>query len=236
MDSELIDAYRKISSKYSALKKKPWKDFRIYLESTKKKHLLPSEGILLDVGSGNARNLLLFKDQSWQHIATDISFELLKSSVDLGSNILFTINSDAKSIPLRKNSIDFSLCIATIHHFRNEKEVLYVLKNISEILKEESFLIISCWRKWKKGTRKKMLTDLLLFCFRRKKNKQWRHGDVYLPWYNEEQELIAERFYHLFSKKELKRIIVLTDYEIIDFTKLGGMSGKDNFFLLLKSK
>ncbi|MCE7747090.1 MAG: class I SAM-dependent methyltransferase [Candidatus Heimdallarchaeota archaeon] len=236
LDFELIEAYKKISPRYSNLKKKPWKDFQIYLGSIRKRFPLPTEGILLDIGSGNARNLLLFESQNWQHIASDISFELLDSRVTLENNTVYPLNNNANSIPLKEGSVDLSLCIATIHHFRNEDEVLLVLRNISKILKQEGFLILSCWKKWKKGTRKKIVSDFLLYFFKKSKNRLWRHGDIYLPWYNEKKELIAERYYHLFGKKELLKIVSATNYTVIDFAKLGGRGGKDNFFLLLKNE
>ena len=53
---------------------------------------------------------------------------------------------------------------------------------------------------------------------------------------NEKKELIAERYYHLFSKRELLKIIKSTNYSIIDFVELGGKGGDDNFFLLLQNK
>jgi ubiquinone/menaquinone biosynthesis C-methylase UbiE len=236
MDFELIEAYRKISPRYSNLKKNPWKDFQNYLESISKRFSLPETGILLDVGSGNARNLLLFESQQWQHIASDISYELLKSSIILKNNSLNLLNNNAKSIPIKANSIDLTLCIATIHHFRDKEEVKLVLRNISRISKKGSYLVISCWKKWKKGTRKQMVLDLILYLPKKLKNKFWRHGDIYLPWYNEKKELIAERYYHLFSKKELLKIINSTNYSIIDFAELGGKGGDDNFFLLLQKK
>ncbi len=236
MDFELIEAYRKISPRYSNLKKKPWKDFQEYLESIRKRFSLPKTGILLDVGSGNARNLSLFESQNWQHIASDISFELLKASITLVNNTLFLLNNNASSIPLKNNTVDLTLCIATIHHFRDKEEVLRVLSNISEILKKDSFLILSCWKKWKKGTRKQMFLDLIQYRNKKKQNRFWRHGDIYLPWYNEKRELIAERYYHLFSKRELLKIIDATNYSIIDFVELGGKGGDDNFFLLLQNK
>jgi len=236
MDFELIEAYRKISPRYSNLKKKPWKDFQEHLESIRKRFSLPKTGILLDVGSGNARNLLLFESQNWQHIASDISFELLKSSITLDNNIIYLLNNDANSIPLKDNSVDLALCIATIHHFRDEEEVLHALRNISKILKKDNLLIVSCWKKWKKGTRKQMIADLILYLIKKKKNRLWRHGDIYLPWYNDKKELIAERYYHLFSKRELMKIIDVTNYSIIDFLEFGGRGGDDNFFLLLQNR
>ncbi|MCK5409211.1 MAG: hypothetical protein KAJ30_03015, partial [Candidatus Heimdallarchaeota archaeon] len=82
-DKELIEAYKKISSKYARVKRKPWKDFQTYMNKISKLYSLPSSGILVDIGAGNSRNLLHFNSSSMQFIATDISFELLKASVEI---------------------------------------------------------------------------------------------------------------------------------------------------------
>lgn len=67
-------------------------------------------------------------------------------------------------------------------------------------------------------------------------NFNWRHGDLYLPWYDENRNIIARRYYHLFTKRELIVAIKKANFRIIDIEICGGKSGKDNFFVLLKKK
>ena len=179
VDYELVEAYRKISPKYTSLKKKPWKDFQDYIVLVKQNFSLPTSGILLDIGTGNCRNLLLFEEQKWEHIASDISFELLKNAISTEKNIIYPLNNDMKAFPLKENFADFAICIATLHHLRNSKEVVKVLRDVSAILKKNTYLIVSCWRRWKKGSRREMLKDLLIYPYNKLKNRLWRHGDIY---------------------------------------------------------
>ena len=234
-DEELIEAYSKISPKYSRLKTRPWKDFQQYLSFVRQKFQIPTSGIMLDIGTGNCRNLLLFEDQEWEHIASDITFELLNNSVSLSNNVVHLVNNDMKVLSLRKNSVDFAICIASLHHLRSNAEVVRVLSNIKEILQNEKLLIISCWRRWKKGTRKKMIKDLLFYLFKKFRDNSWRHGDISLPWLGDNKEIVAERYYHLFTRRELRKIVLRSGYKIVNLRKSGGVQGNDNFFLLLKS-
>ncbi len=111
-DKDLIEAYKKISPKYTRVKRRPWKDFRNYMKKISELYSLPSSGILVDIGTGNGRNLLHFNSSSMQFIATDISFELLRASVDIPASNHFTINNDMKSLSLRSNFANLVLSIA----------------------------------------------------------------------------------------------------------------------------
>lgn len=233
-DKELIEAYKKISSKYVRVKRKPWKDFQKYMNKISKLYSLPSSGVLVDIGAGNSRNLLHFDSSSMQFIATDISFELLKASVEIQTGHHFTINNDMKSLSLRSSFANLVLSIATIHHLRKKEETISCLQLLSTLLKKDGYLILSCWRRWKPDTRKKLIGDFITSPIRKLKNKYWRHGDIYLPWHDENKNIVARRYYHLFTKRELISVIKKTDLKIIDFSKCGGKGGKDNFFVLLK--
>ena len=233
-DYELMKAYSEITSKYSMLKTKPWKDLQSYLSSLENKFTLPSSGILLDIGSGNGRNLILFQEKNYHLIASDLSFSLLSSLVPLPAQKIQILNNDMRLLPLKKKIADFVILIASIHHLRKKKDMQKVLDEITFIIKNEGYLILSCWRRWKPGTRKKMVIDLLLFPFKKTYKRKWQHGDILLPWYNEKKEVIARRYYHLFTKRELIKIIKKTNLSICDFSCSGGQSKSDNFFVLLK--
>ncbi len=233
-EKKLMEAYKKISSKYTKLKTKPWKDFQSYLSFLESRFPIPSSGILLDLGSGNGRNLILFKDKPLHMIASDLSFPLLNALVPLPSQKVHTINNDMRFLPLKQGSSDLILLIAAIHHLRKKEDMIKVLNDVSLILKNDGYLILSCWRRWKKDTRKKMIRDLLMFSIRKLIDIKWKHGDILLPWYNEKQEVIARRYYHLFTKRELKKILMKSDLIVLNFSCLGGPNQKDNFFVLLK--
>ena len=234
IDIELIDAYNRISQRYSSLKKKPWRDFHTYLSDIRVRFLLPSSGKVMDIGTGNGRNLLLFEEQDWEYFASDILFNLLKNLVQLSPNKTNILNNDMKKLPLREKAVDLALCIATIHHSRSTDEAVLILRNIQHVIRNDGYLILSSWRRWKKDSFIRMLKDMLIFPINKMKNRGWRHGDIYLPWFTDEKKIIAKRYYHLFTKRELIRIVRKTNFKVLDITLLGGKGGKDNIFLLLE--
>ncbi|NPD87167.1 MAG: class I SAM-dependent methyltransferase [Asgard group archaeon] len=230
----LMEEYRKITPKYVEVKNRPWRDFQQYLINIGKQHSLPYEGVLVDIGTGNGRNLELLKDQEWHFLASDLSIDLLRNLVDLPIQKLHILNNDMRRIPIRENAADLILCIATAHHLENKKETIAVLRNISNILKPKGYVILSFWRRWKPDTLKKMVFDIIAFPIKKILNNKWRHGDIFLPWFNKDKHVVANRYYHLFTKRELLGILEASNLEICNITLAGGKSGKDNFFVLLQ--
>ncbi|MBY9001842.1 MAG: methyltransferase domain-containing protein [Candidatus Heimdallarchaeota archaeon] len=235
-DEELVEAYKKISTRYEKVKRKPWKDFQTYMDKVSSLHPLPSSGILVDVGAGNSRNLLRFAETELDLIALDLSFDLLSNSIDLPPSNHFRVNNDMKYLSIKNNVACMILSIATIHHLRKKSETVLSLKQLSSILKDDGYIVLSCWRRWKSDTRRKMIVDLFLSPFKKLKNLHWRHGDLYLHWFDENKKIIAERYYHLFTKRELVSSINKANLRILDIAACGGKGGKDNFFVLLKKK
>ena len=233
---ELMEAYNKIAPKYGLVKTKPWKDFKSYFTEISEKFEVSMGGIVLDVGSGNGRNLVSLKKDNWEFIASDLSQILLKNLVELPKEKTHIINNDVLLTPLKDNSIDLILCIAVLHHLPSREEVEKAIEEMYSILKDEGMVIVSCWRKWKKDTRKQMIKDLFLAGIRKLNNKDWRHGDISLPWYNNKKEIIAERYYHLFSKKEMLKSVKRSEFTVLDFRIHGGNNNEDNFFLLLQKE
>lgn len=236
---ELIRSYETISKEYIRLKKRPWKEFVNYLEKIKNSFPLPKRGLVVDIGAGNARNLQCFlrdTEQYWEGVAVDISLELL-GGITGGSNFYpHRINGDMVYLPIRDETAEMVICIASIHHLKTHEELEISLKDMERILKKEGYIILSCWRRWKADTRKEMIRDLILFPFKKIINREWRHGDYYLPWHDKEGRIIARRYYHLFTKSELKRAIQKTGLKICDIDVRGGKNGRDNFFVLMKKE
>ena len=57
-------------------------------------------------------------------------------------------------------------------------------------------------------------------------------GDKYVPWTLSEEQKTYNRFYHFFSKFELKKLLKI--FNVIEFKITGGPTEKDNFFIFAR--
>jgi len=232
--NNLMSAYSTISEYYTRTKRKPWKDFKEYLHKIFNLIDLSRIQLICDIGGGNGRNLILFQEFKKQFILCDLSFKLLEKSVLSPNSANHLVNLEMTSLPFREKSYDLVLLIAAVHHLDNRVDVISTFTEIKKILDENGFFILSVWYKWKKDTRLKMIFDLAVFPIKKLFNANWRFGDYYLPWKNSEGKVIAKRYYHLFSRRELIKLIKKAGFKIVDISILGGKSGSDNIFVLLQ--
>jgi hypothetical protein len=77
--------------------------------------------------------------------------------------------------------------------------------------------------------------DLLAYPLRKIRDRTWRHGDIYLSWFGDNREVVAKRYYHLFTRRELTKLVRKSGFEIVNLVRLGGVEGTDNYFMLLKN-
>ncbi len=232
----LISAYNKIEQSYNRLKKKPWKDFIFYLNQIESKINIAEQAVVIDVGGANGRNLMEFSKYSWTFIIVDLNFNLLLNHVDIENRAISCVNNNMTELGLKNKCADILLYIATIHHLSSVLEVKKAFSEIKRIMKNDGFAIVSVWRRWKKDTILKMLGDLLIWPLKKIQHPSWRLGDIYIEWKNTNKEVIARRYYHLFTRFEIKRIVKKTGLKIKDIRILGGKKGKDNIFLLLSKQ
>ena len=227
----------------------PWKDFKLFYDELIQKGV-SFNGYNVDLGCANGRNFKIFLQSDIKLIGIDNSIEFLKISRSrLKMEHKYTlkeqrsielIQSDINAIPIRPEKIDNIFSIAAIHHIKNTNNRNHVLKQIYAILKINGLLILTLWRKYQKKYRYYFVRDW----FKRRYSSDYRlkqknldlteHGDTFIPWTISKENLTYNRFYHFFSKKELKKL--LHRYVIIEMKKRGGPNKKDNFFVLAKKE
>lgn len=223
--SRLRLAYQKIAPSYSRLKRRPWKDFVAFFNQL---NLSPS-GRILDAGAGNMRNLAAL-DIKHDAIGLDLSRAILSGyhEVDFCSDKTEPLVGVISHLPFRDSSFDLSLTIATLHHLESPQERELALSELYRTLQPGGFLILSVWRFWKAGTRWLLFKNFikkLLFLHRHEL------GDIWHIWKipGEENQF---RYYHLFRKRELTNLLLKTNFSISLLSVSGGLSKKDNYFVL----
>jgi tRNA (uracil-5-)-methyltransferase TRM9 len=135
--------------------------------------------------------------------------------------------ADGAQLPYRTNSFDVVISIAVVHHFSTEERRLQALKELLRVAKPGGKVLVCVWaheQKDKKGV------------------QRYQEQDVFVPWHLQKQykkvekesnELVFERYYHLFKEGELEEL----------FTKCEEMNNieqqafeKDNWIVVCNKK
>ncbi len=243
------NTFNQIARDYHSKRRKPWKALEFFLNFLIKKGYL-FEGMSLDLGCASGRNFKILGNYPRKLVGVDISLEFLRIAQDdlknsekypkSESNFIQVLLADINYLPIRKNSIQNIFSIATIHHIRHKSNRKKLLSQFNSILKTDGNLIITVWRKWQKKYRSFFILDGIKrsFSFKHKKQREIdglkQYGDKYIPWILSEEKKKFKRFYHFFSKHEIKNL--LKDFLIKEFKIMGGPNNNDNFFILAQKK
>ena len=239
-------SYNKIARDYNLKRKKPWLPLTQFLDQLTQKGYR-FNGFCIDLGCANGRHFEIFKaDFNNKLIGVDNSLEFLKIAQDnlknsthfskVELNDIQLILGDLKNIPIRANSIQNIFSIATIHHIKYKSERKRVIDQIFNILSESGYFLPTVWRKWQKKFKKYFIKDRFNRIFHPKYKKHQRalglneFGDKLIPWTLSTKKKTYNRFYHFFSKREIKNLLRI--FKLKEFQIMGGSTNRDNFFIL----
>lgn len=165
---------------------------------------------VLDLGCGNGKIRLLFKDVKIDYTGVDNSQELIKiaeNKVDFKIENQKFIVADVLNLPLADNSFDVIFFIAVFHHLPSQALRLKVLAEIKRILKPGGILIMTNWNRYQK----EFLGQLIYYTFLKIIGKSdLDFKDIWLPWMGGK----VHRYYHLFTLGELKKLVAKSGLEI----------------------
>ena len=173
---------------------------------------------ILDLGCGNGRLYKILKNKKIEYTGVDISKKLIeiakKELSDQESTQPKFFVGDALNLLLKNHEFDIIFAIALLHHIPTQRLQLKVLRNCFKILKKNGLIILTVWN---------LRQPRLLL-----KYKIWPFSkDVYIPWKlkttKPRSELgstigdkILKRYYHVFTKGELKQIVKKAGFKIIN--------------------
>lgn len=199
--------WNKIAPQWQNFRQKPTKEVIWFLNKYCK-----SKGKILDVGCGNARNLIPFAKLNFQCYGIDFSENMLKNAELLANKNKIKINlkkSDITKIPYKDNFFNYCLHTASLHHLDTKEKQLKSLQEIFRVLKPNGLVLLTVWNKFQ-----------LKFLFKPK--------DMFIPW--KIKNKTCQRYYHLFTYFELKKLIKKTNFRMIKSKPFG----KNLIFILKK--
>ena len=106
---------------------------------------------IVDLGCGNGRNFDLINTTFLIGIDNSLDFLKIAKKRNLNENRkIELILSDMRTLPLRVDSIDTFLSIASLHHVKGFHSRLGLVNQLYEILKDAGFVLITVWRKYQR--------------------------------------------------------------------------------------
>ena len=200
--------YEKIAEHFSLKRRFFWPELE------KIKNYVKDGDKVLDWGCGHGRLLLILKDKKIKYIGTDTSpkiLEIAKKNFPGHDFRLF----DKLSLPLSDSFFNVICCIAAIHHIPSKSLRIKLLKEFRRTLKKDGVLILTIWYLWI-GKRKivfRYIFKWLLSKISRKKT-ELDFKDVFIPWKNNQGKILALRYLHAFSKRELTKLVEGAGFKI----------------------
>ena len=187
----VITTYNKIAKNFSDTRYSVWNSVTKFLNS------IPKNSLVIEVGCGNGKNMLLRNDLKF--FGCDVSSEFVKICNEKGLNV---IEANNLCLPYSDNSFDFCLSVAVIHHLSTDDNRLNAIKELVRITKSKGKIFIEVW------------------AFEQEEDQKFncKKQDLLVPFKDRiTGENIGNRYYHLFKKGELERIINnINNISIID--------------------
>ncbi|MBD3282315.1 MAG: methyltransferase domain-containing protein [Candidatus Portnoybacteria bacterium] len=188
-----------IANQFSQTRKYLWPELK------KLKKYIKRNTRVVDMGCGNGRLFNLFKNKNIDYIGIDISESLIqKAKEEYGDHFK---QANILNLPFKDNSFNQAWMIAVLHHIPSRELRIQALKEIKRVLKKNGNAIITCWNLYQP----RYFKILFKYTFRKifKKSKL-DFKDVFIPWKRKN----IQRYYHAFTKKELKKELKKAGFEV----------------------
>ena len=196
---EVARAFDLIAEGFDPTRGRPWPEVDLIDSSP-----------VLDLGCGNARHARVLEERGLEVVCADISIGMLEIA---GRRFRGErVQCDAVSLPFRDSSFGSVLYLATLHHIPSEELRLRSLKEVRRVLKEGGKAVISVWALFQPRFLPRipeMVWNVL---------RGWEFGDISVPWRSRRLGRV-DRFYHLFTKGELIRLVRSAGFSQLEYRK-----------------
>ncbi|MCX8194075.1 MAG: class I SAM-dependent methyltransferase [Candidatus Pacearchaeota archaeon] len=150
------------------------------------------KGKVLEIGCGNCRNLKTFALKGFDCYGIDFSKEMIKYAKKYCKKYNFKVKlkkARAEKLPFKSNSVDYVLCIATLHHLKPHEQAEAV-KEMQRVLKPNGIALVAVWNKKVSKAQEKYIS------WKIKGKNYWR-------------------YYYLFTMPELKKLFEKHGFKIL---------------------
>ncbi|MCX6738066.1 MAG: class I SAM-dependent methyltransferase, partial [Candidatus Parcubacteria bacterium] len=177
---------------------------------------------ILDLGCGNGRLKEIIGSKA-DYYGVDVSGTLIRIANNKYPDGKFFV-SKPLSLPFENDFFDKVFCLAVFHHIPSRAIRKEFLKEISRVLKPMGKVILTVWDLNDNKKAKKLLFRNALLKLIGKSKLDFK--DVFYPWKNSVGDVVINRYIHIFSEKELEKIIesigfIIKEKGILERSKKG---------------
>ncbi len=178
---------------------------------------------VLDIGCGNGRLLKILAGRNIDYLGVDSSANILKTARVNHPHNKFVCGDILELGQIPEINFDYVFCLAVLHHLPGKNLRVQALRQLKNKLNKNGKIIIAVWNMWPQHKFRKIIFKFALLKIIKKNKMDW--GDIIFSGFSN----IVKRYYHAFTKRELKKISRQAGLKIEKLYK-----DKFNYYALLK--
>lgn len=176
---DVRETYDRIAEHFAQTRAYAWPDVEQFIESES------DRSVALDLGCGNGRHAQLLAERAETVVCADLSRHVLEEARDRTERQAALVQADAAELPIRSESVDLAVYIATIHHLPSRALRIQSLDELSRVLAPTGRALVSAW-----STEHRTFDATDGF-------------DTTVDWTLPDGEIV-ERFYHIYDPDEFE--------------------------------
>lgn len=228
-ETHVKQVYERISEHFSATRYKSWPVVeRFYGERINRTI------VGLDIGCGNGKNIRY----PHQTIALDICWGLLQICTNQRS-MPHCLQASMTGIPLRSGSVDYCLCIASLHHLYGVERRGEAACEMLRVMSVGAVGLVFVWsweqlEQQQQNQQQQQQNQQQTSSLSRHKIVHMKEDpqDVLVPWKTGEREEL--RYYHLFKQGELEGLFLEADRKGFKCSILESGYDRDNWYVIFQ--
>ncbi len=228
LKKSLMETYDAIVPGYARSRRRPFKIIS--------KIPLEEQRLICDLGCGHGINATFIAEKGCEVVCIDLSTRMLSAtrrrSIRRGVYTrVNVIQADMEHPPLRENSLNAAIIIASLHHLPVENAIT-TLRELGRSLKSRGLVLIVVWAAPQFRFLKAITINILKKILGRVDNV----CDVHVSWRSKGR--VYARYYHLYTLRSLRDIIEKAGYSIrqIGGLKITSRILYDNYFALAEKR
>lgn len=218
--------YEEIAAEFDQTRKKI-----LWPELFKLAEMVKDGDSVLDAGCGNGRLASAFKAKNVKYVGIDSSQKLIEAARRNFEVSEFKVKCSKLKVgnileldEIEEDDFDYVFCIAVLQHLPGQDLQIKALEQMKNKLAPSGKIVLTNWNLWRRKKYLKIIFKyiwLKLIC-----KNEMDFGDVLFDW---KKGRFSQRYYHAFTKCELKKIAKKAGLKIEKMYK-----DKYNYYLILK--